>query len=79
MSPAIRLESGIVGRKQQTQPPIPATAIREAFHVRQDGQIVRRSTGEIATFPSLKRASRWFGFTMLAAIRSSPPVVLRGR
>jgi HNH endonuclease len=39
-----------VGRKQQTQPPIPATTIREAFHVRQDGQIVRRSTGEIATF-----------------------------
>jgi hypothetical protein len=39
-----------MGRKQQTQPPIPATTIREAFHVRQDGQIVRRSTGEIATF-----------------------------
>jgi hypothetical protein len=39
-----------MGRKQQTQPPVPATYIREAFHVRQDGRIVRRSTGEIATF-----------------------------
>ena len=39
-----------MGRKQQSQPQIPATTIREAFHVRQDGQIVRRSTGEPATF-----------------------------
>jgi DNA-binding Lrp family transcriptional regulator len=40
-----------LGRGVNTQPPVPATTIREAFQVRQDGQIVRRSTGEPATFP----------------------------
>ena len=39
-----------MGRGVNTQPPIDAAFIREAFHVRQDGRIVRRSTGEIATF-----------------------------
>jgi DNA-binding Lrp family transcriptional regulator len=31
-----------VGRKRQTEPPVPATYIREAFHVRQDGRVIRR-------------------------------------
>jgi hypothetical protein len=35
-----------VGRKAQTQPPVPATYIREAFHVRQDGQLVWRERPE---------------------------------
>ena len=67
-----------MGRKQQTQPPVPATAIREAFHVRQDGQIVRRSTGEIATFP-LKGKLLVRVYHARRASADSPPVVLRGR
>jgi hypothetical protein len=35
-----------VGRKAQDHPPVPATYIREAFHVRQDGQLVWRERPE---------------------------------
>ena len=44
------LTSRFHGAQATNKPLVPATTIREAFHVRQDGQIVRRSTGEPATF-----------------------------
>ena len=39
-----------MGRKQETQPPVDAAFIRECFDVRDDGAIIRRSDGELATF-----------------------------
>jgi hypothetical protein len=39
-----------MGRKRETEPPVPVEVIRECFAVGDDGAIIRRSTGEVATF-----------------------------